>query len=250
MASQHGKEADTLETILTLTHARGLRRSEDREIIERFNRKPGKVGNPRRFGPRVRAEDARLHRLLGERVLMVSSTKRFASWRIISPDGPGRYRLMSWELMRTEGGVDGRLVPLPLIATDHFVERVLQSQARGVGKLVEVCIEVFDTLLGRVRTATGPGSERARWPQECAVSVALASGLVRASMPLEGDLVLRTVIAEPCLEYEPRLEWLALRHEHPPVELTAPKDQCEDEDGRILQPILTPALENAYRAST
>lgn len=214
--------------VLTLTHARGLRRAGDKRLKEMIKRVEHSDGGPHRFGPRVRAEDARLRRVLGDRVRMAFAGKRLARWELMLPNDDGTYRLAYRTFTRTGHLIHADLHESRLIATPHFVERAIQSRARGVGTVVEVMSEVWAALAAS--PAIGPHADHVCPLTPRMLSVAISSGLVRAEVLSTGEVVLRTVIAEPCLDYENRLEWLGLRHETPPVSFWEPSTDRIDED--------------------
>jgi len=208
-------ESSSDDTILTLSHARGLRRAADRWVNERVQRTGKNNGGPRRFGPRVRAESEWLRGMFGERVRLLGIRKRIARWAVTFPDADGAYRLHVRILRRTDHRVNADLDPTGLVATPHFVERALQSQARGVGLLIELLWDAWTALTSSPLVAA---ADHSAVDTSRTISIALPTCLIRADRRPTGEFVLRTVIAEPCLDYEHRLEWLALRHEQPPVE--------------------------------
>ncbi len=196
--------------VLTLSHARGLRRQADQYLAERLERNPPGQG-PRRFGPHVRTENKRLQAAYGERARQIKNSKREAMWALVLLDSDDTYRLATRRLVRKDGVVEASLSRLPMVVTAHFVERVMQAGGHGVGSLLDVLIGCADVIYP-VAPWNRSKANRAgcEWALCGEVAIALQGGLVWGSMPTSGDLILRTLVAEPCLEYRHLAQWRAL----------------------------------------
>jgi hypothetical protein len=179
------------------THARGLRRQHDRWVAHKFAiwNPPGM---PRRFGPRVRAEEAELRALFGaDHVLRADLGKKETHLFLVDRDEHDLYRLHVTILKRCPDRVSGRRGRLPVAATAHAYERTIQGFARAGYGLVDVLHSVMLTLfrdVGYERAPTAPEEEQDVWKRAGNARVWLPQGLAIVVVPERGDAVIRTVI--------------------------------------------------------
>jgi hypothetical protein len=186
---------------VTDTHARGLRRAEDRRVDER--RTNWKIQrNPRRFGPRVRQTHADLLGQYGAgRVILTESSKKSAEWFVASRVTADLYRLLCYSIERTRHASPRKRSALPLVATGHCYERFIQGLLRGGVAWVGVMLETFENLLSIPDYKDQKPSAYKVW---------IAAGLVVVEVPESGDAIMKTVIAADALIGPNRDLWEAL----------------------------------------
>jgi hypothetical protein len=195
------------------THARGLRRQHDRWVAHKFAiwNPPGMPG---RFGPRVRAEEAELCALFGaDHVLRVDCGKKETHLFFVDRDAQDLYRLHITMLKRQPARVSGRRGRLPVAATAHAYERVIQGFARAGYDLVDVLHDVMGTLfrdVGHEGVPSAPEDERNVWTRAGNARVWLTQGLAIVVVPERGEAVIRTVIAADGLIGKNRQLWEAM----------------------------------------
>ena len=132
---------------VTETHARGLRRAEDRWVDAR--RSTWKIQrNPRRFGPRVR----QMHTdLLGQygagRVILTECSKKAAHWFVASRVSDDLYRLLGFSIERTHHAAPRTRSSLPLVSTGHCYERFIQGLLRHGSEWAGIMHGTFMSLL-------------------------------------------------------------------------------------------------------
>ena len=173
---------DLPDCSVTETHARGLRRAEDR-WVERRRASWSLQHKPRRFGPRVRSLHQLYLNVYGEgRVRLKEETKKSAVWFCVEHDDDARYRLAVRRLERRPG----RSVPgygrLALEATPHAYERFIQAKARLANDWVDLLVEIFERLRaapGFDRDAAAEGAQQVCWRRAGCVKLHLPRALHR-----------------------------------------------------------------------
>lgn len=186
---------------VTDTHARGLRRAEDRRVDER--RTNWKIQrNPRRFGPRVRQTHADLLGQYGAgRVILTESSKKSAEWFVASRVSADLYRLLCYSIERTRHSAPRKRSALPLVATGHCYERFIQGLLRDGTEWVSVMLETFENLLSVPDYQSQKPSAYKVW---------ILAGLVVVEVPETDDAIMKTVIAADALIGPNRELWEAL----------------------------------------
>jgi len=199
---------------VTDTHARGLRRAEDRRLDERrTNWKTQR--NPRRFGPRVKQTHADLLGQYGVgRVILTDSSKKSAEWCVASRVTEDLYRLLSFSIERTRQGTLRRRLALPLVATGHCYERFIQGLLRHGLEWAGIMFDTFANLLTAVDYEIEPAAperpETRRWSMPGAYKVWVPQGLVVVEVPEIGDAIMKTVISTDALIGPNRDLWESL----------------------------------------
>ena len=199
---------------VTDTHARGLRRAEDRRVDER--RTNWKIQrNPRRFGPRVRQTHADLLALFGEgRVILAESSKKSAQWFVATHENDDLYHLVCFSIERCHHRSPRSKTSLPLVATGHCYERFIQGLLRHDREWVRLMTDTFEALITATdfesRPATKDSPRCARWEVPGEYKVWLSQGLAIVEVPESGDAIMRTVVATDALIGPNRELWEAL----------------------------------------
>ncbi len=185
------------------THARGLRRAEDRQIDRRRSNWETQR-SPRRFGPRVRQTHADLLAVYGEgRVILAESTKKSALWLVASHERDDLYHLVYFSIERAHHRLMRSKKQLPLAATGHCYERFIQGLLRHDLDWVCLMTNTFEALIAATDFERGPATqdshEHVRWHAPAAYKVWVPQGLVIVEVPEHGDAVMKTVIATDAL---------------------------------------------------
>jgi len=195
---------------ITANHARGLRREDDRWVENRADPWQGR-GCPKRFGPRTRAEEARLRAVHGpDRVIRAARDKRRCYLMYVVRETTGLYRLLITVIEKRPDraiSMDGQL---PVVATPHAVERMTQVLMPTGATMISTVHGVFDALntgVGYRRVEGNPPDEQMVWTQSGNARVWLPKGLAFVSVPDRGDAVIRTVVAADGLIGRNRLIW-------------------------------------------
>ena len=195
---------------ITPNHARGLRREDDRWVENRTD--PWQAGGcPKRFGPRTRAEEARLRAVHGpDRVIRAAADKRRCYLMYVVRETTGLYRLLITAIEKRPDravSMDGQL---PVVATPHAVERMIQVLMPTGATMISTVHGVFDALntgIGYRRVDSNPPGEEMVWTRSGNARVWLPKGLALVSVPDRGDAVIRTVVAADGLIGRNRLIW-------------------------------------------
>jgi hypothetical protein len=196
---------------VTDTHARGLRRAEDRWVDRRAETWKAQR-NPRRFGPRVRQMHNGLLSVFGAgRVALVEQSKRSAHWVIVTHAADGLYRLEACTIERSHRRLTRARVQLPLAATAHCYERFIQGMLRQDLEWARTLHDALGALLTATDYTTGDdpsgrtGEHRWRTPGD--YKVWLPEGLAVVEVPASGQALMRTVIASEALIGPNRSLW-------------------------------------------
>lgn len=173
---------DLPDCSVTETHARGLRRAEDRGVDQRLEHwRPHH--KPRRFGPRVRQLHEQFMAIYGEgRLRREFGGKKSVMWFCIEHEADDRYRVAVRSLDRRPGRAQLSAGRLPLEATSHAYERFIQAMAR------------FE-------------SDRFVWRCHGFTKIWLQSGLAFVEIPECGAAVLRTLVDADALIGPNRSLW-------------------------------------------
>lgn len=195
---------------ITPNHARGLRREDDRWVANRTD--PWKAGGcPGRFGPRTRAEEARLRAVYGsDRVIRAADEKRCCHLMYVVRETTGLYRLLITVIEKRPDRVVSTDGQLPVVATPHAVERMIQVLMPAGATMISTVYGVFDALntgVGYRRVEDNPPDEQMVWTQSGNARVWLPEGLALVSVPDRGDAVIRTVVAAAGLDGKNRQIW-------------------------------------------
>jgi len=188
---------------VTDTHARGLRRAEDRRVgVRQTTWKSPR--NPRRFGPRVRQTHADLIAVHGPgRVICAESTKRSALWFVVNGGGDSFYRLESIMMEREYHRAARSKARLPWVATAHCYERFIQGLLRHDLEWARIMYEAFTSLMSTTDFESDPPTtdprDTYRWQKPGAYKVWLEHGLAVVEVPETGDAIMLTLIASGAL---------------------------------------------------
>lgn len=198
------------ECTITPNHARGLRREDDRWVANRTD--PLKGGSwPGRFGPRTRAEEKRLRALVGsDRVVRAYNDKRRCDLMYVVRETSGLYRLLITVIEKRPDRILSTDGQLPVVATPHAVERMIQVLMPTGATMISTIHGVFDALNTRVgyrRVESNPPDEQMVWTRSGNARVWLPNGLAFVSVPCRGDAIIRTVVAADGLDGHNRLIW-------------------------------------------
>jgi hypothetical protein len=204
---------DLPDCSVTETHARGLRRAEDRWVDQRLAHwRPHH--KPRRFGPRVRQLHEQFMAIYGEgRLLREFDGKKSVLWFCIEHEADGRYRVAVRSLDRRPGRAQLSAGRLPIEATSHAYERFIQAMQRFDSDWVGTVMDVFKVI------CTTPGyevdnqvanSDRTVWRSHGFTKIWLESGLAFVEIPERGAAVLRTLVDADALIGPNRVLWEAL----------------------------------------
>ena len=198
------------ECTITPNHARGLRRADDSWVANRTD--PLKGGSwPGRFGPRTRAEEERLRTVHGpDRVVRAFDGKRRCHLMYVVRETIGLYRLLVTVIEKRPDRVVSTDGQLPVVATPHAVERMIQVLMPTGATMISTVYGVFDALqtgVGYRRVADNPPDEQMVWTRSGNARVWLPEGLALVSVPDRGDAVIRTVVAADGLDGYNRLVW-------------------------------------------
>lgn len=199
---------------VTDTHARGLRRAEDRSVDQRRNNWKSER-NPRRFGPRMRQMHADLLGQYGAgRVILAGSSKKSAEWFVASRVAEDLYQLLFFSIERTRHASPRSRRALPLVATGHCYERFIQGLLREGVDWVALMFNTFGGLLTATDHELDPASAEPRrtrrWRTPGDYKVWVPQGLVIVEVPESGDAVMKTVIATDALIGLNRTLWESL----------------------------------------
>ena len=184
---------------VTDTHARGLRRAEDRWVDAR--RSTWKIQrNPRRFGPRVRQMYTDLLGQYGAgRVILTECSKKSAHWFVASRVSDDLYRLLRFSIERTHHAAPRTRSSLPLVSTGHCYERFIQGLLRHGSDWAGIMHGTFMSLLTaadcRGEQESPNAAKKAHWHAPGDYKVWLPQGLVVVEVPEYGDAIMKTVIA-------------------------------------------------------
>lgn len=201
---------DLPECSISDTHARGLRRAEDRWADHRQSTwEPSR--KPKRFGPRVRQMHEELLATHGAgRVVMAPLEKKSAMWLYVERDETGNYLLIGHRLVRKSGRVTSGAGRMPITATPHCYERFIQGFLRDGVEWVEIMTKTFEQVLTANSHHHEPGSpvfETARWVTPGNFKVWLRQGLAMVDVPEVGPVVMRTLVNADALIGPNRLLW-------------------------------------------
>lgn len=196
---------------VTDTHARGLRRAEDR-WVDRRTATWKLQRDPRRFGPRVRQTHATLLSVYGAgRVALIEQSKKAAQWAVVIHDDDGLYRLDACTIERTHHRAPRQRARLPLAATAHCYERFIQGMLRQDLEWARTLYNAFAALLTAtdftLEPATEAVSHRQRWRRPGDYKVWLPEGIAVVEVPETGVALMRTIIASAALIGPNRALW-------------------------------------------
>jgi hypothetical protein len=136
----------------------------------------------------------------------VFSTKKATLWAYVTKNEQGLYQLRYRLLERKPNGTRSTEIALPVFATTHFFERLLQQSD---GDAVSLAKELFNSLIAthEILKAQSPLAV-----SEAGTSISIASmrGLLFGEITSERKLLLKTYISESRL-IEKRALWNSLR---------------------------------------
>lgn len=132
--------------------------------------------------------------------------KRRAAWVFVTKNENSNYTLNLLTLRKTNRGISPDLQRLPVVATNHFFERLIQQHDGQSPSLASVMVESMAEArhaLSKVFTSGGRS-------QTCRIAIATDDGLILGEWADQRVYVLRTFISTSRL-IEKRTLWDSLR---------------------------------------
>ena len=202
--------------VITDTLARGHRRHNQLQVIDKLNQLKGKSG-PQKFGPYVRENWRRVHQTLGDeyaKVLFIK--KREARFLVVVCEPNNRlYNVSTVSLVRRRGEADIVFKSQNLILVSHFVERHIQLKLKNsedfVVTITEALIQELSSYVHEESATQEQQSEGVLWRDWGRFAFATKNLLVLGEVPRQGDVVVKTLIHKTKLEERNRELWLHLR---------------------------------------
>ena len=195
-----------LQCPITNSHAAGIRKSIERRTEERLIQLTRHPASPR-YQICVRATRKRMLSLFG--AVMSSEIicdKRRAAWVLVTKNDKSNYTLNLLSLAKTNHGVSSIIQRLPVVATNHFFERLIQQHDGESPSLASVMVEsLADAKHALIKAVMSSGQS-----QTCRIAIATNSGLILGEWAEQQVYVLRTFISASRL-IEKRSLWCALR---------------------------------------
>lgn len=204
------------DLVITDTLARGHRRHNQLQFIDKLNQLKGRSG-PQKFGPYVRENWRRIQQTLGSeyaKVLFIK--KREARFLLVICDPNDRlYGVWTVSLVRRTGPADVVLKSQNLILVSHFIERHIQLKLKNpedfIVTITQALIHELERYIhGEVAEKEKP-PEGVRWREWGSFAFATKNLLIFGNVPRQGNAVVKTVIHKTTLEEENRLLWRHLR---------------------------------------
>jgi hypothetical protein len=198
---------------VTETHARGLRRAEDRWVNQRLAHwRPHH--KPRRFGPRVRQLHEQFMAIYGEgRLRREFDGKKSVLWFCIEHESDGRYRVAVRSLDRRPGRSQLSSGRIPIEATSHSYERFIQAMVRFESDWISTLLDIFKVICdtpGYDRDMQVSDAGRFVWRSHGFTKVWIKSGLAFVEIPERGAAIVRTLVDADALIGPNRVLWKTL----------------------------------------
>ena len=196
----------TLQCPITASHAAGIRKSIERSIAERLLKMTRRPVSPR-YQICVRATRKRMLSLFGTAMSSeVIGDKRRAAWVFVTKDASSNFTLNLLSMTKTNHGVRSVVQRLPVVATNHFFERLIQQHDGESPSLASIMVEsLADAKHASIKAVMNRGQNRT-----CRIAIATDGGLILGEWADQRVYVLRTFISASRL-IEKRSLWCALR---------------------------------------
>jgi hypothetical protein len=191
---------------ITTRHATGIRRALDIQLAYRLQRFRQKHLSPR-YSVRVRQIRSQIVAIFQTQFAFeVFSTKKATLWAYVTKNEQCLYQLRYRLLERKPNGTRSTESALPVFATTHFFERLLQQSD---GDAVSLAKELFNSLIAsrEILKAQPPSAVS---DAGTSISIASSCGLFFGEITSERQLLLKTYISESRL-IEKRALWNSLR---------------------------------------
>jgi hypothetical protein len=205
--------ASVVNTTITDSLARGLRKDADRRFTEALKRQV-LSGQAKSMRGALKSMQKELFRIYGPgRVKCIRFEKKRACWMVIQHRGPGLGYGVGLNLKgRTATTFISEDTYYPVVLTEHFVERFLQTQKSAADSLVSV-IEKVTQLLAPFYGPTKTSEELlfAHWTQSGSCWIATEKSLIIGEVPPIGEALLKTIIGVNALENPKRKAWEEIR---------------------------------------
>ena len=195
-----------LQCPITASHAAGIRKSIERTTEERLLTMTRRPVSPR-YQICVRATRKRMLSLFGTVMSSeILGDKRRAAWVFVTKDASSNFTLNLLSVTKTNHGVRSVVQRLPVVATNHFFERLIQQHDGESPSLASVMVEsLADAKHALIKAVINGGPS-----QTCRIAIATDGGLILGEWADQRVYVLRTFISASRL-IEKRPLWCALR---------------------------------------
>ena len=190
---------------ITLAHAAGIRKALDRDLEQRLQSFIAPALSPK-YQIRIRQVRQQLLATFGGVMSAeLSPNKNSAGWVFVLKSEHDCYGLHLVTLKKTRYGVISQTTKLPIIATAHFVERLIQQAGGRLFSLANTMAEAFCQMRRIERTESGDE------PSSCGIAVAIEDALLLGRFDSSRQYTLRTYISTSRL-IEKRHLWFAMRN--------------------------------------
>lgn len=190
---------------ITRVHAAGIRKALDRDLEQRLRSFNAPALSPR-YQIRIRQVRQQLLATFGDVMSAeLSPSKNSSGWVFVSKSEHDCYGLYLLTLKKTRYGVISQTTTLPILATAHFVERLIQQAGGGSFSLAKTMVEAFCQMKRTERAASGGE------PSSYGIAVAMEDALLLGGFDSTQRYTLRTYISSSRL-IEKRNLWSAMRN--------------------------------------